>query len=225
VPAQHGSNGYPGGQHPSDPYPAAPAQHPGVAYPAAQHPSGPYPTAPAQRGNGSPGGQHPSGPYPVSTHPGGYAQDTGAPTPSSGSWYNFPDDGVGLPAHENSGVSYAGAAAARATAAFAEGQGAGGYNGGPGRTPAAYRGQMPSYADQGGVGAHQPPPMRAERGEPTEAVSHPSFPGGQPGLRPYWDGNHSQAAHPAGYGDVEYGDDHRAEPYQADGYGGYAAQG
>ncbi|HEY5986860.1 MAG TPA: hypothetical protein VIV12_10860, partial [Streptosporangiaceae bacterium] len=169
-------------------------------------------------GNGYPGGQHPSGPYPVSTHPGSYAEDIGAPTASSGSWYNMPADSASLPGHEN--PSYAGAGAARATAAAAA-AGAGGYNGVPSHPPAAYR--RPSNADPGGAGSHQVP-MRAGRGEPAAAISHPSLPGGQPGQQPYWDGNHSQASYPAGYGNFEYGDDHRAEPYQADGYGGYAAQ-
>lgn len=228
-PAQHPSGPYPiapaasngghtAGQHPSAPYPAAPDPYPAApaaanGYTAGQHPSGPYPSAPARHpATPYPAQQHPSAPYPVASHRGGgYPEDSTSP----GSWYNMPAEAASLPGNEEPGVSYAsyGAGSPRDYTA-------------PDYTAPDYQGQPPpGYSDRGGANSHRALPVRGGRGEPTEPVSHPSFPGGQPGQEAYWDGHQGQAPYPAGYGNGDYADNHRSEPYQADGYGGYAARG
>jgi len=133
----------------------------------------------------------------------------------------MPGEAASLPGDEAPGASYAstGAGAARAPA---------GYGAGPPRdyTASAYRAQPPpDYSDRDGANSHQALPVRGGHGEPSEAVSHPSFPGGQPGQEAYWDEHQGQAPYPPVYGNGEYGDNHRSEPYPADGYGGYPARG
>jgi hypothetical protein len=235
TPAAASNGGYPAGQHPSGPYPTAPAPHPSYpsqqngAYPglpaaagnghAAGHPSGPHPAAPAPHPPYP--SQHPSGPYPAIPAAASYAADGYAgdsPGASSGSWYNMPAEAA----------SYAGAGAARTPAGFPDGH-AGGYASGDGARdyPAPYRAPLQS-GYPGPAGAQTGLPVRGGRGLPAEAVSHPSFPGGQPGQDAYWAGQPGQAFPPPnGNGEYAegYGAGHHGEPYQPDGYGGYAARG
>jgi hypothetical protein len=210
MPGQIPATAHPAQQHPSGPYPAAPAAQPASNGYGAGHPSGPY-TAPAQHpATAYPAQQHPSGPHPAAPAAQPASNGYGARHPSGPYPVAHPNGGYAqdpassgswynMPADAASlpgqGVSYARAGAARGPAGFADGHAAAGYAGGPDYAAPSYRGQ-----------AHADPRSRDPHRD------------AQPGEAPY----------PAGYGGGEYAegyDSHRGEPYQADGYGGYAAQG